>query len=141
MSPDLLSQMPEEMHAFVLGAQRHLSGVAERVTILQPGDTVVTGIAAIDTPGHTPGHLSFEIEGDGGLLLVADAIAVPAVYFPNPRWHFGFDAIPDLAGETRVALLDRAATDGIEMLGFHWPYPGIGTAERDGSGYRYVPTV
>ena len=35
-------------------------------------------------------------------------------------------------------FLDRAATDKIKMLGFHWPYPGIGYAEKKGTGYAYV---
>ena len=34
--------------------------------------------------------------------------------------------------------LDRAATDKMKMLGFHWPYPGLGFAERKGTAYRYV---
>lgn len=30
-------------------------------------------LRAIDTPGHTPGHLSFLLDRDGGLLIVGDA--------------------------------------------------------------------
>jgi hypothetical protein len=29
----------------------------------------------------------------------------------------------------------------MKMLGFHWPYPGLGVAERMGPGYRYVPVT
>lgn len=25
------------------------------------------------------------------------------------------------------------------LLGDHWPYPGVGHAERDGAAYHYVP--
>ena len=141
MDPDLKSKMPEDMHAFVDGAQKHLSGVEDKLTMLNPGDDVVTGIRVLDTAGHTPGHISFEIAGDEGLILVGDAIAEPAVFFPHPDWRFGFDGIPDLAIEKRRALLDRAATDRVKMIGFHWPYPGVAYAERKNGGYVYAPAA
>ena len=48
-----------------------------------------------------------------------------------------FDAIHDLAIANRKKLLDRAATDKTKLLGFHWPYPGVGHAERKDSAYQY----
>lgn len=141
MDPDLKSKMPEAMHAFVDGAQKHLGGVKDVVTMLKPGDDVVTGIRVLDTPGHTPGHVSYEVAGGDGLIIVGDAIAAPVVFFPHPDWHFGFDSIPDVAVATRRALFDRAATDKVKMIGFHWPYPGVAYAERKDGAYAYVPAA
>jgi glyoxylase-like metal-dependent hydrolase (beta-lactamase superfamily II) len=138
MDPDIFTKMPQEMHPFVTGAQKHLSGVKDKVTMLKPGDDVVTGIRVLDTAGHTPGHVSFEVAGGEGLIIVGDSIPAPAVFFPHPDWRFGFDSIPDLAIEARKALLDRAATDKIKMIGFHWPYPGVAYAERKDNAYSYV---
>ena len=42
--------------------------VSEDAEELLPGD-----LHAIDTPGHTPGHTSYLLDRDGGLLLVGDA--------------------------------------------------------------------
>ena len=42
--------------------------VSEGAKELLPGD-----LRAIDTPGHTPGHTSYLLDRDGGLLLVGDA--------------------------------------------------------------------
>lgn len=47
-------------------AVEHLIG--ETVDGRLPGD-----LRAIATPGHTPGHLSFLLDRDGGLLIVGDA--------------------------------------------------------------------
>ncbi len=138
MGKDILTQMPKEMHPFVLGAQKHLNGAKDRVTMVKPGDDIVSGIRALDTAGHTPGHMSFEVAGDDELIIVGDAIGLPAMYFPHPEWSLAFDAIHDLAVAKRKALLDRAATDKTKMLGFHWPYPGVGYAERKDSAYQYV---
>ena len=128
--------MPKEMHPFVLGAQKHLKGAEPRITMVKPGDDIVTGIRVLNTHGHTPGHVSFEVAGDGGLIIVGDAVGFPAVVFAHPEWRLGFDGIPDLAIANRKALLQRAAADKIKMLGFHWPYPGVGHAEAKGSGFQ-----
>src|SRR5262249_61083965 len=101
------------------------------------GDRNVTGIRLLDTPGHSPGHVSFELAGGEGLILVGDALFAPWVYFPHPEWTFGFDSIPDMAVATRKKLLDRVATDKIKMIGYHWPNP-VGYAQRKGSGYILV---
>ncbi len=142
MGPDILTQMPAEMHPFVLGAQKHLNGVKDRVTMVKPGDDVVAGIRVLDTAGHTPGHGSFEVDGDDGLIIVGDAITgMPDIRFAHPDWHFGFDAIPDLAVANRTKLLDRAASERTKLLGFHWPYPGVGHAERKDGAYQYVAAL
>lgn len=141
MGKDILIQMPKEMHPFVLGAQKHLKGAESRITMVKPGDDIVTGIRVLDTHGHTPGHVSFEVTGDGGLIIVGDAIGFPAVVFAYPEWRLGFDGIPDLAIANRKALLQRAAADKVKMLGFHWPYPGVGHAEVKGSGFQYIPVM
>ena len=109
--------------------------------MLRAGDDVVPGIRAIATPGHTPGHLSFEVSGGDGLIIVADTVTAPWVYFPHPDWTFGFDADHGQAIASRKRLLDRAATDRTTMIGYHWPYPGVGYAERSSSGYCYVPAA
>jgi len=138
-NPDLFNQMPPEMHDFIKGAQKNYMAVKDRVTMLKPGDEIVTGIRALDTAGHTPGHMSFEVAGGDGLIIVADVLPLPAIYFPHPEWKFGFDAIPDMAIAARKQLLDRAATDKVKMIGFHWPYPGVGFAERKDNAFQYVP--
>jgi glyoxylase-like metal-dependent hydrolase (beta-lactamase superfamily II) len=138
MGKDILTQMPKEMHPFVLGAQKHLNGAKDRVTMVKPGDDIVTGIRVLDTAGHTPGHVSFEVAGDGGLIIVGDAIGLPFLYFAHPEWSLAFDAIHELAVAKRKMLLDRAASEKLQLLGYHWPYPGIGYAERKDGAYRYV---
>jgi hypothetical protein len=47
--------------------------------------------------------------------------------------------VPDQAAATRRQLLDRLAADRMALIGFHLPYPGVGTVERKDGGYRFVP--
>jgi glyoxylase-like metal-dependent hydrolase (beta-lactamase superfamily II) len=137
--PDLPAQMPEDLRPFALGAQRDLAAIEERVTLVKEGDSVVPGVSVIDTPGHTPGHLALLVEGGEGLIIGADVNANEVVSLRHPDWAFGFDADAEQGIATRRALLDRAATDGMRYLGFHFTYPGVGRVERDGDGFRFVP--
>lgn len=139
MDAGLVGKMPAMMKPFILGAQKHWGATKDKVTMVKPGDEIVAGIRVVDSPGHTPGHVCFEVPGGEGLLIMGDVIPVPAVYFPHPEWTFGFDAISDLAIQTRKTTLDRAATDKMKLLGYHWVYPGLGHAERKGAAYQYVP--
>jgi glyoxylase-like metal-dependent hydrolase (beta-lactamase superfamily II) len=139
-SPEIFNTLPSEMHGMATETQRHYAAIEGIVTSMKPGDDIVTGIRVLDTPGHTPGHLSFEVEGGEGLVIVADTIIHPAIYFAHPEWKFGFDAIHEQAVASRQSLLDRAATDRVKLLGYHWTYPGVGYAERKGSGYVYIPS-
>lgn len=139
MSPDVYSKLAEDRHAFAAGAQRILKAIAEKTTRIKPGQEVAPGILAVDTPGHTPGHLAFEVTGGGSSLMVlGDAITNKAVSFRHPEWHSGADTDPDLGATTRRKLLDRLVADRMPFIGYHLPVPGLGRAERDGSAYRFV---
>jgi glyoxylase-like metal-dependent hydrolase (beta-lactamase superfamily II) len=139
MDPDYRNNMPSVLHEFAEGAQRDLGAIRDRVVMLKPGDDIVTGLRALDTAGHTPGHLSLEMAGGEGLIISADAATNEVASFRHPKSLFGYDTIPDLAISNRARLIERAATDRIKLLGYHWTYPGVGFAERKGNGYRYIP--
>jgi glyoxylase-like metal-dependent hydrolase (beta-lactamase superfamily II) len=136
---DLASKMPAEMAGMVTNTQGQLAGIKDKVAMFKPGAEVLPGLNVIDTNGHTPGHVSFELAGDDGLIIPADAITNPLVFFPHPDWKFGFDADHDAAIASRKMLLDMAASGKKKLLGYHWPYPGLGMAEAKDGAYVYVP--
>jgi glyoxylase-like metal-dependent hydrolase (beta-lactamase superfamily II) len=139
MDPDFRTSMPAVLHDFALGAQRDLTAVGDRMVMLKPGDAVISGIVALDTAGHTPGHMSFEVAGDEGLIITADAATNHVISFEHPAWRFGYDMLSDLAISNRQSLLERAAAEKLKLLGYHWAYPGVGFAERKGTAFQFVP--
>ncbi len=122
--------LPAERAGFVTGARRNYAAIKQRVKMVKPGDDIVTGLRVIDTPGHTQGHVSLELAGGDGLIVGGDALTHPLISFQHPDWKPTADHVPDQAVETRRKLLDRLATDRAKLIGFHLPYPGVGTVER-----------
>jgi glyoxylase-like metal-dependent hydrolase (beta-lactamase superfamily II) len=137
-SDNAVNGLPAERAGSVTGARRNYAAIKDRVTMLKPGDDVVTGIRVLPTPGHTQGHIALAVAGGDGLIVGADALTHPLISFRHPDWRPLADHVPDLAAETRRRLLDRLAADRSRLIGFHLPYPGLGRVERKDAQYRYV---
>jgi glyoxylase-like metal-dependent hydrolase (beta-lactamase superfamily II) len=134
------SRAPEARRPAFANARRRFAAYAGRVTPFAPGAEIAPGITAVASPGHSPGHSSFLVSsGTAQLLVLGDAVTTPAFFLPNPEWYPVFDMDPPMAVETRKRLLDRAATERLEVVGYHFPMPATGRVERAGTGYRLVP--
>lgn len=137
MDPATVDSIGEARASFAVGAARRLAVIADVVRLVADGDEVLPGITARLTPGHTPGHLAWEI-GPGGAMVVGDAIGNHHVAFERPDWASGSDQDGAMAAATRVALLERLAEGGMPMIGYHLPGGGVGRVERMDSGFRFV---
>jgi len=125
----------------LLGPARGVLGaLQDRLRMVRPEEEISPGIRSIPSPGHTPGHICVGVEGGGKqLLLAGDAIVFTHVSFEHPEWEFLGDLDRETAGKTRRRLLDRAVADEMLILGFHFPFPGLGYALEYGDAYRWHP--
>ena len=100
------------------------------------------GITALDTSGHSPGHVSLMLRsGAEALLIGGDVLIEPVISFARPAWPWGPDWNGDRAIKARLSTLDMLATDKIRLLGYHLPWPGVGRVERLATAapsYRFV---
>ncbi len=138
-APDLASKMPKELEGMIKGTAAQLAAIKDKVSLFKTGTEVLPGINVLDTAGHTPGHVSFELAGGDGMIVLGDVFPNPNVFFPHPDWKFAFDGDHDKAAAARVAILDMASAGKKKLMGYHWPYPGIGMAEKKDGAYVYVP--
>lgn len=138
--PGTVDRIGQARASFAVGAKRRLDQLAERFTFFEDGEEVLPGVAAVATPGHTPGHMSFEIRrGSESVMVLGDCIANAHVSFERPDWHYGSDQDTERAARTRVRLLDRLAAEQMRMVGYHLPAGGVGRAEALGGGtYRFI---
>jgi glyoxylase-like metal-dependent hydrolase (beta-lactamase superfamily II) len=142
MADDRVNQVPEDLQQFVVGAVNSLTADGLEWTMAQDGHEVAPGVRLIFTPGHTLGHMSLHIESDGNQMFVlGDAMNHAYMSFERPDWVFGVDMDKDQVVKTRRRLLDMAATDGITVSAYHFPFPGVGHVMREGDSYRFVPAL
>jgi glyoxylase-like metal-dependent hydrolase (beta-lactamase superfamily II) len=114
--------------------------LAEKMTFLNDGGEVVSGITAMLATGHTPGHMIFNVESQNKrLVLTADTANHYVLSLQRPEWEVKFDMDKAKAADTRKRVFDMIATDKIAFLGYHMPFPAVGYAEKQGTGYRFVP--
>jgi len=97
---------------------------------------VAPGIRFVAAPGHTPGHRAFHLSsGTSQLMISNDTAYVPALVVANPGWHGQYDQDAATAEASRRKLLDRVIADKVMISGYHFPFPGAGTIQKDGEGY------
>ena len=113
-----------------------LAQYAGRVHEFEPGVTLMPGVKALDTSGHTPGHVSFLLKnGKEKLLIVGDLIHFPQIQLPLPGVAVRYDVDPDKAVQARKRIFDYACEKKIPMAGMHIPYPGTLKLKKTGTGY------
>lgn len=135
-----MSSAPEGMRGAFERVRAVFEGTDDRRTSFAWDAEVLPGITSVDAHGHTPGHTAFAIaSGDEQMLLLGDTTNHPALFVRHPDWAVAFDMDADAARETRRRLLDRAASDRLQIAGYHFPFPSTGHVARDGDGYDYVP--
>ncbi|KIC10942.1 metallo-beta-lactamase [Leisingera sp. ANG-M1] len=118
----------------------NVTPLAEKTTFIDDGGSVASGITAVASFGHTPGHMCYMLESGGRQLLLTADLANHYVYsFARPDWAFSFDADAEAASASRRKVLGMLAADRVPMIGYHMPFPAAGFVETRGEGFRYVP--
>jgi glyoxylase-like metal-dependent hydrolase (beta-lactamase superfamily II) len=120
----------------IAGVRRHLLPLRERIRFVRDGEAFLPGVQAWCTPGHTPGHCAFLL--DGGWCLTGDVAFHHPLSYAFPEAHSAYDVDPAQGAQTRRRALDRLATDRLRIVGYHQPWPGLGRAERSGDAFRFV---
>ena len=137
--PETINTIGDARAAFAAGAKRRMEFIEDTVEFFDDGQEILPGIAAVSTPGHTPGHMAFEVRsGSESALVVGDAIGNHHVAFARPEWPSGSDQDAETAIGSRKMLLDRLATEQLPIVGFHLPGGGMGRVERAETGYRFL---
>ena len=116
-----------------------LAPYADRTSFVGERAEVIAGVTAVPTPGHTRGHMSYIIGSAGErFIVIGDLCHHEAVQFANPHWHFRWDDDPAQAVRSRSEMLRRAADEGLGLIGFHLPFPGVGRVLRAGAGFQFI---
>jgi glyoxylase-like metal-dependent hydrolase (beta-lactamase superfamily II) len=114
-----------------------LEQLAATRTLVDAGQEVFPGVAAMVTPGHSPGHTSYVITSGAGTRLIAfgDAFHIPA-QLAHPDWP----SAPDIDGEAvlaaRARLIRELEQPGTLGFAFHFGDQAFGRLTRGQDGLR-----
>lgn len=136
------SRAPEAMRGAFAMVERKFAPYRSKLRQIEAGATVIPGIQAVASQGHTPGHFSYLLsDGSDQAMVLGDITNRPEFNLENPGWHLIFDMDPVMAEATRRRIFDQVATDRIRCIGYHFPFPANGYIARTGNGYRLVPAT
>lgn len=143
MTEDRANSVEQSLQQFVVGAVNALSTEGLEWTVAKNNHEIAPGLRLIDTPGHTLGHMSLVIESeDQSLIALGDSMSHAYMSVEQPKWVNAIDMDKEATVSTRLRLLDMAATDGMAVLGYHFPFPGVGHIVNDrAGGYRFIPAL
>ena len=139
--PDLsyMPVPPEFRQRFAANIKQSVQPVAEGIELYEAGAELLPGLTTIAASGHTPGMAAFLVHsGDDQLLLTADLAYHPVVNIDR-LWRPGPDRDQEASAAERRRIFDQAAADRMLVLGFHYPFPGLGRILRTDTGYAWVP--
>ena len=122
------------------GFEAKVRPLAEKMSFLEGGQDVASGVSAMAAFGHTPGHMAYMLESEGQqLALIADAANHYVWSLGYPDWEVKFDRDKAAAAQTRRDLFGMLAADRVPFIGYHMPWPAMGYAQAAGDGFRYIP--
>lgn len=114
--------------------------MAEKMSFIENGGEVASGVTAMAAFGHTPGHMVYHLESNGQRLILTADLANHYVWsFAHPEWEVRFDMDKAAATASRRNVLGMLAADKAPMIGYHMPFPAAGYVEPRGEGFRFVP--
>ena len=142
LDPDRAGQAPANQQALYAMAHDAVAPyvAAGRFESYRPGEQLLHGVQALDTPGHSPGHSSYRFASRGQELVVwGDVMHSHAVQFAHPTVSIEYDADQVQAVASRQRLLAQVADGRTLVGGAHLPFPGLGHVRREGQAYAWVP--
>ncbi|WP_245572897.1 MBL fold metallo-hydrolase [Lichenihabitans psoromatis] len=114
--------------------------IAPRVETFEPGGMIVPGVTALSLPGHTPGHVGYQITSEGQTLVdIGDTAHSSIVSLAEPEWAIGYDNDEDLGETTRRAELKTLADGKTLIFAPHFPFPGVGRIVAEADHFAFKP--
>lgn len=112
------------------------------VKTFKPGAKVSTGITSVALPGHTPGHVGYQIaSGKERLFDIGDTVHSSIISLAKPEWPVGFDNDPAGGEQNRIDSLRKLAKSNELIFAPHFPFPGIGHIQSDGDHFKWEPAT
>lgn len=112
---------------------------SDLVDFIDADTEVVPGITAVESFGHTPGHLSVSIISDGTRTIVGGDVSNHPFQVEHPHWSLPVDNDHEKAARTRDRIFEEIRDGGTTYVAPHYPMPGVGQIVTDDGVRVYQP--
>ncbi len=143
-NPDLIKQLSanEATKGIIDAQQKNILAFKDRWTLIKNNGEIAPGLTGVLLPGHTPGQMGVRVSsGSNTLMLITDAAHHSVLHLQLQNVTTAFDTDPQACLVTRTKLLEQLAADRTRMLGYHFPWPGIGFVKRKGNAFEFIPEI
>lgn len=136
-SDDRMGTPAERVHTMV---KANVAPLAEKMSFVDAGAEVASGVTAMAAFGHTPGHMIYNLQsGSRRVVVTSDTANHFVLSLQRPDWEVRFDLDKVAAAKTRRDVFGALASDRVPFIGYHMPFPSVGYVEAVGTGFRYIP--
>lgn len=99
---------------------------ADVVDFIERDTEVLPGVTALETFGHTPGHLTVSLVSDSTSILIGGDMSNHPFQVEHPDWSLPVDNDHEHAAQTRDRVFDEIKDTGTTYVAPHYPMPGVG---------------
>jgi glyoxylase-like metal-dependent hydrolase (beta-lactamase superfamily II) len=112
---------------------------AEVVDFIDEDTNMLPGVTAVESFGHTPGHLTVSVISDGTRTLIGGDVSNHPFQVEHPHWSLPVDNDHELAAETRDRVFEKIRDTDTTFIAGHYPMPGVGKVVTDDGVRVYQP--
>lgn len=121
---------------------RIVVAITPKVAAFAPGAQLLPEVKAVATPGHTPGHSSYEIgTGADRMFYLGDVAHHSVISVQRPAWSIEFDQDRPAAEAIRQQTLAALAAQHVRVFAPHFPFPGVGQVTGSGEKLAWQPAT
>ena len=122
-------------------ARRIMSPLFDRdlVEFIDRDTDVLPGVTAVESFGHSPGHLIVSVMSDGTRTIIGGDVSNHPFQVEHPHWSLPVDNDPRMAAETRDRVFEQLKDTDTRFVAGHYPMPGVGRIVTDDGVRVYQP--
>ena len=110
---------------------------AGKATLIGADYEIDTGLTIEPSPGHTPGHISLNVNSDGQHAVFSGDLMHHPLQVPEPQLSSMFCSDAEQSRRTRTAFVERYADSDTVILPAHFPGRSAGRIKDHGGITRF----
>ena len=112
---------------------------AGAVDFIERDTEMLPGVTAVETFGHTPGHLTVRLVSEETSILIGGDMSNHPFQVEHPDWCLPVDNDHELATKTRDGVFESIKDTETTFVAGHYPMPGVGKIVTDDQIRVYQP--